>query len=78
MLTAIAGATDADSLAKRDSYLEYTSHELVRCARYAHCEAASMEFTTNSRMRWQRKAVFRMRCLDEMMDGFGQMFDHRR
>ena len=27
MLTAIAGATDAEALAKRDSYLEYASHE---------------------------------------------------
>ncbi|WP_028936944.1 LLM class flavin-dependent oxidoreductase [Pseudonocardia spinosispora] len=27
MLTAIAGATDAEALAKRDSYLEHTSHE---------------------------------------------------
>ncbi|HEV7790871.1 MAG TPA: LLM class flavin-dependent oxidoreductase [Pseudonocardia sp.] len=27
MLTAIAGATDADAIAKRDSYLEYASHE---------------------------------------------------
>jgi long-chain alkane monooxygenase len=27
MLTAIAGATDAEAIAKRDSYLEYASHE---------------------------------------------------